>query len=91
MSPRQVSTYKPPRNRREILLATVGVLAVLLFTVGMVLVLAPADETSSVPDPVVTTLPTDTSVPTDSSLPPDSTLPADPTATSAPATAPPGG
>jgi hypothetical protein len=67
------------------------VLVVVLFTVGMVVLLAPSDESTSIPDPVVTTLPTDTSVPTDSTLPADSTVPADPTATSVPATAPPGG
>lgn len=71
MTPRQVSTYKPPRNRRELLVAVVAVVAVLAFTIGMLFLLAPSDDTSSpTPTPVPSSLPTDSSVPTDSTLPP---------------------
>jgi hypothetical protein len=70
MTPRQVSTYKPPRNRRELAVAVLGVVVVLAFTVGMLFLLAPDDETiTPVPTPVPSSLPTDTSLPTDSTLP----------------------
>ena len=79
MTPRKVTTYKPPRDRRELVIAVLGVLAVLAFTVGMLFLLAPHDETTPIPTPVPSSVPTDTSLPT------DSTLPADTTATSVPA------
>jgi hypothetical protein len=82
MSPRQVSTYKPPRDRREVVLAVVGVAAVLLFTAAMVFILKPADESTPAPIPPVS-LPT-TTAPVDPSA---TTVPAttDTTATSSPA------
>ena len=61
-------TYKPPRDRRELIIAILSVLGVVAFTVVMIVVLAPEDETPTPTPPF--TLPT--------------TLPTDPTATTLP-------
>lgn len=81
-------TYKPPRDRRELILAALAVVGVLAFTIVMVLVLAPEDDTA-VPPPfsVPTSLPVD---PTATTLPIDPTAPTLPGATAVvpPTTAP---
>jgi hypothetical protein len=85
MSPtrRSTGTYKPPRDRHELVVAALAGLGVLAFTGVMIWVLAPEDETApSVPsftipsnvttlpvDPNATTLPGDTTVTTPTSAP----------------------
>jgi len=80
MTPKQARTYRPPRDRREVLLAVVSVLAVLVFTAVMLWVLAPEDASPPPITPPVTlptdlggTLPTDTSVTTVPGTPTDTT------------------
>lgn len=68
-------TYKPPRDRRELIVAVLAVLGVLAFTIVMVVVLAPEDDTV-VPPPF--------SVPSTPIDPTATTLPIDPTATTLP-------
>ena len=56
MSPaRTRRAYRPPRRRREVVLASVGVLTVVLVTVGLLWLLAPHDDTST---PTTITVPT---------------------------------
>ncbi len=56
MSPPR-APYRPPRNRREVVFAVLGVVAVLVFTGVMLWVLAPeSDEPAPVP-PAATTIP----------------------------------
>lgn len=81
---RTARTYKPPRDRREVVVAALAGLGVLAFTGGMVALLAPKDDdvpnvppltlpstplTSLPPDPNATTLPGDTAVTTPTSAP----------------------
>ena len=82
MSPprRRPGNYRPPRDRREVLVAVLCGLAVLVVTVVLLFVLRPRDEGSDTP-PVSVPLPEEPvpteSVPTESipleSVPPDST------------------
>ena len=72
MSPaprRRPGTYRPPRDRREIAVAVLAALSVLVATVALLFVLRPRDESSDVP-PVTAPLPTDSSV-----VPPDTLAP----------------
>ena len=56
MSPARARTsYRPPRRRRELLLAALGVLGVVVLTAGLLWLLAPEDQTST---PPVFTIPT---------------------------------
>jgi hypothetical protein len=74
---RRPGTYRPPRDRREIVVAVVCALGVLVVTVTLLFVLRPRDEGSDTPDapPVSVPLPTD-SVPTETV--PTETAPAPP-------------
>ncbi len=72
MSPparRRTRSYRPPRDRREIAVAVLSALGVLVVTAALLFALRPRDESSDVP-PVTAPLPTDSSTPTDSSAPP---------------------
>ena len=76
-------TYRPPRDRRDVLVAIACAISVLVVTAALLLVLRPRDESSDAPPRPV---PTDVSAPADSApLPPEATPP-----TSAPAAPPPG-
>jgi hypothetical protein len=72
MSPRQSRTYKAPRDRREVVFAVLGVLAVLVFTGVMLYILKPADPSTPAPIPPISL--------------PSTTAPVDPSATTVPAT-----
>ncbi|MGH9032203.1 MAG: hypothetical protein ACRDY4_02910 [Acidimicrobiia bacterium] len=72
MSPaprRRPGDYRPPRDRREIAVAVLAALGVLLVTAALLFVLRPRDESSDVP-PVTAPLPTESSTPPDPSAPP---------------------
>jgi hypothetical protein len=78
MSPARARTsYRPPRRRRELLLAATGVLGVVALTAGLLQLLAPEDATST---PPVFTIPTGVTSAT--------TLPGGSTTTPLPATTP---
>ena len=80
---RRPGTYRPPRDRREILMAVLCGLGVLAVTVVLLIVLRPRDDTSDTP-PVSVPLPEET-VPTDS-IPTDSVpVDSEPASTAAPA------
>lgn len=78
MTPDRARTYRPRRDRREVVVAVLAVAAILLVTGGLLALFAPHDGTDSVPSSPTITLPTETS------LPPDTTVPSTPT-TDAPA------
>jgi hypothetical protein len=76
MSPDRRHTYRPPRSRREVLIATAAVTAVLAFTVVMVWVLGPHPSGSSnppspapIPTSSATTTPSSTATSTTGSTP----------------------
>jgi hypothetical protein len=80
MTPKQARAYRPPRDRREVVLAVLSVLGVLVFTAVMLWVLAPEDESSppsvppfTVPTDAGSSLPADTSVTTLPGTPSDTT------------------
>jgi hypothetical protein len=73
MSPpsrRRPGTYRPPRDRREIFVAVLAALGVLVVTGALLFALRPRDEGSDVP-PVPAPLPTEPSAPPASSVPVD--------------------
>jgi len=77
MSPgprRRPGTYRPPRDRREIAVAVLAALGVLVVTVALLFVLRPRDESSDVP-PVTAPLPTDTSAVPPETLAPETLAP----------------
>jgi hypothetical protein len=74
MTPKPARTYRPPRDRRELIHAVGCVLAVIVFTAIMLWVLKPDDDTPPVTPPF--TVPSD----------PSGTVPIDPTATTIPGT-----
>ncbi len=81
-----VSAYRPPRDRREVLVAVACAAGVIVVTIALLFVLRPRDESPpSVPAP----LPSDVTLPTDTSAPPPPesvpTETAPPDSTSAPA------
>ena len=80
MSPRARGGYRPGRDRREVVLAVLGVLTVVLVTVGLILVFKP-EPIDTVPSAPSFTLPPDTTPTTVPGTP--TTVPAT-TATSAP-------
>jgi hypothetical protein len=85
MSPRQPTSYRPPKDRRELVLAVLAVAGILIFTIAMVVLLAPpGEDTPTVPPVSLPTTVPDTSVTTV----PGATVPGatpDTTASSAPA------
>jgi hypothetical protein len=77
MSPgprRRPGAYRPPRDRREIAVAVLAALGVLVVTAALLFVLRPRDESSDVP-PVPAPLPTDTSAAPPETLPPETLAP----------------
>jgi len=84
---RRPGSYRPPRDRREVLVAVLCALAVLVVTVVLLFVLRPRDEGSDTP-PVSVPLPEE-SVPIESvpleSVPTDTTVAPAPDSTAAPA------
>jgi type VI secretion system secreted protein VgrG len=79
------SGYRPPRDRKEVLVAIAAVLGVVLVTAVLIFVLRPDNESADTP-PVVTAPPTsaitpssaptsESSVPAESTAPPESSLP----------------
>lgn len=82
MSPaRRRSTYKAPRNRREVTLAVLSSLAIIVVAAVLVWVLRPNKDSGAQPittTPVVTTAPTSTTLaPTDTTAAPADTTPAE--------------
>jgi hypothetical protein len=59
MSPRQPTSYRPPKDRRELMLAVFAVAGILIFTIAMVVLLAPpgADTPTVPPVSLPTTVP----------------------------------
>lgn len=82
MSPqprRRPGTYRPPRDRREIAIAVLSAVSVVVLTAALLFVLRPRDDDPSSP-PVQTPLPTDETVPPvelvpDPAVPPDEPAP----------------
>ena len=66
MSPDRRHTYRPPRSRREVLIAAAAVSAVLVFTAVMVWVLGPHPSSASNP-PATAPIPTSSATTTPSS------------------------
>jgi hypothetical protein len=85
MSPaRRRGTYKAPRNRRELTIAVLSSLAIIVVTAVLIWVLRPNKDLGSSPAPVttsapVTTVPTTTVAPTDTTAAPADTTPPDTT------------
>ncbi len=68
--PKRRGTYKPPRNRRELTIAVLSSLAIIVVTAVLIWVLRPNKDLGSSPAPVatlpaVTTVAPTTLVPTD--------------------------
>jgi hypothetical protein len=80
--PKRRGTYKPPRNRRELTIAVLSSLAIVVVIAVLVWVLRPNKDLGNTPAPVesttVTVAPT-TLVPTESTAPPADTTPSDST------------
>jgi hypothetical protein len=72
-SRRRPGTYRPPRDRREVAVAVLCALGVLVLTVALLFVLRPRDDEPATPDLPPVTLPTDTSAPSSSA--PTETVP----------------
>ena len=86
--PRRRSTYKAPRNRRELTVAVLSSLAIIVVTAVLVWVLRPNQDSGTQP---ITTTPAVTTAPTSTTLAPTvtTTAPADTTpASSTPAQTP---
>jgi hypothetical protein len=84
MSPgRRRSTYKAPRDRREVTIAVLSSLAIVVVTATLLWVLRPNKDSGSTPAPVATTTPagaTSTTGPSATTVAPtESTAPADST------------
>ena len=82
--PKRRGTYKPPRNRRELTIAVLSSLAIIVVTAVLIWVLRPNKDLGSSPAPVttsapVTTAPTTTVAPTDTTAAPADTTPSDTT------------
>jgi hypothetical protein len=75
--PKRRGTYKPPRNRRELTIAVLSSLAIIVVTAVLIWVLRPNKDLGTSPTPVVTTRPAVTTVPTTTA--PATTAPADTT------------
>ena len=85
------SDWKPPRDRREIVIAVLASLAVIVVTASLVWFLRPNRDSGSSSDvdltPATTVAAdTTTSLPTDTTLPTETTLPAETTAPAATST-----
>jgi hypothetical protein len=75
MSPpsrRRTGTYRPPRDRREIVTAVLAALGVVVVTAVLLFVLRPRDDRSD-PAPVPAPLPTESTAPSDTTAPADTT------------------
>jgi hypothetical protein len=62
--PKRRGTYKPPRNRRELTIAVLSCVAIVVVTAVLVWVLRPNKDLGSSPTSVTTIAPTVTAVPT---------------------------
>ena len=62
--PKRRGTYKPPKNRREVTIAVLSSLAIILVTAVLIWVLRPNKDLGSSPTAVTTTVPTVTTAPT---------------------------
>ena len=87
--PKRRGTYKPPRNRRELTIAVLSSVAIIVVTAVLIWVLRPNKDLGSSPEPVVTvpavtTVPPTTLPPTDTTAAPADTTPADTTAETTP-------
>jgi len=84
---RRPTAYRPPRDRREVVTASLVVLAIVVFTAVMVIVFAPSDDTPATPS-TPTTLPGATTTFPGGTVPPDTsvtTVPGIPTTAATPA------
>ena len=75
--PRRRGSYKPPRNRREVTIAVLSSVAIVVVTAVLLWVLRPNKDSGSEPILPATTLPTVTTT----VAPPADTTPADSTPT----------
>jgi hypothetical protein len=81
--------YKPPRDRREVVIAIAVASLIVIVTASLVWLLRPTDDSSSDSTPVITvpaTTPTDTTTPVGTSTPGETSTPTD-TSSSTPTTA----
>jgi hypothetical protein len=82
--PRRRGTYKAPRNRRELTIAVLSSLAIIVVTAVLIWVVRPNKDLGSSPAPVttsapVTTVPVTTVAPTNTTAAPADTTPAETT------------
>jgi hypothetical protein len=82
--PKRRGTYKAPRDRRELTIAVLSSLAIIVVTAVLIWVLRPNKDLGSSPAPVttsapVTTVPVTTVAPTDTTAAPADTTPAETT------------
>jgi hypothetical protein len=77
--PKRRGTYKAPRNRRELTIAVLSSLAIIVVTAVVIWVLRPNKDLGSSPTPVATTAPTVTVAPTTLAPTETTTAPADTT------------
>lgn len=86
----QTKSWKPPRDKKEVVKAVFAAAGVFVVTVVAIGILAPRDDKAS-PAKVTTTLPTSSSVPGESTtplVPPDATAPSVPPESSSPSSTP---
>ncbi|MEX1007497.1 MAG: hypothetical protein WD271_06595 [Acidimicrobiia bacterium] len=74
--PRRRSTYKAPRNRRELTVAVLSSLGIIVAVAVLVWVLRPNKDSGTQP---ITTTPVVTTAPTSTTVAPTDTTPADTT------------
>jgi hypothetical protein len=89
MSPARDRSYHPPRDRREVFVAVLASMGIVVVTIVMLFVLAPEEET--LPEPIDFTPPTTLAPTTESSTPASSTPASSTPSTSTPASSSPGG
>ncbi len=82
--PKRRGAYKPPRNRRELTIAVLSSLAIIVVTAVLIWVLRPNKDLGTTPTPVATSVPTVTAAPTtltptDTTAAPADTTPSDST------------
>ncbi len=77
--PRRRGSYKPPRNRRELTIAVLSSLAIVVVTAVLLWVLRPNKDSGSEPILPATSVPTVTTTVPTTVAPPADTTPADTT------------
>jgi hypothetical protein len=77
--PKRRGSYKAPRNRRELTVAVLSSLAIIVVTATLIWVLRPNKDLGTSPTPVTTSTPTVTAAPTTTAPPVTTVAPTDTT------------